>query len=127
MFETAADLTIRYTYPTLMWALKGCMLFFVRIPLAALRCQLTCPQFSRLTLGLDSAKIVKWMAYACGISYIIIILVTSCSCLPHSENWATIPYPRDICSTRFQDMYVVTILNVLTDAAMLCIPLPILW
>lgn len=84
-------------------------------------------QFDRLTLGLDSQRIVKWMAYACGLTYFVIIMVTSLSCLPYSENWATIPYPRAMCSTRFQDMYMVTILNVLTDAAMLCIPLPILW
>ncbi|KAI7329371.1 hypothetical protein KC315_g6176 [Hortaea werneckii] len=100
-----------YTYTALIWGLKACMLFF----------------FNRLTFGLNVQTYVKILAVACGATYIAVFLTISVGCHPIQKNWAVDPYPPAECTLRSQNMYVTTVLNVTTDAAMLCIPLPILW
>ncbi|TVY20130.1 hypothetical protein LARI1_G001875 [Lachnellula arida] len=50
-----------YSYTTLIWAMKGTMLFF----------------FDRLTLGLGSHRYVKWLGIACGVSYVAVILTVT--------------------------------------------------
>lgn len=43
-----------YTYSVLIWGLKGCMLFF----------------FKRLTLGLEQARFIKWLAIICAVTWL---------------------------------------------------------
>ena len=95
-----------YTYTALIWGLKACMLFF----------------FNRLTFGLNVQTYVKILAVACGATYIAVFLTISVGCHPIQKNWAVDPYPPAECTLRSQNMYVTTVLNVITDAAMLCIP-----
>lgn len=95
-----------YTYTALIWGLKACMLFF----------------FNRLTFGLNVQTYVKILAVACGATYIAVFLTISVGCHPIQKNWAVDPYPPAECTLRSQNMYVTTVLNVTTDAAMLCIP-----
>ncbi|KAI7530867.1 hypothetical protein KC331_g14438 [Hortaea werneckii] len=95
-----------YTYTALIWGLKACMLFF----------------FNRLTFGLNVQTYVKILAIACGATYIAVFLTISVGCHPIQKNWAVDPYPPAECTLRSQNMYVTTVLNVITDAAMLCIP-----
>ncbi|KAK3678406.1 hypothetical protein LTR78_001703 [Recurvomyces mirabilis] len=111
IFGSRCQLAAWYTYTMLVWALKACMLFF----------------FNRLTLGLDSHTWVKRLAIACGITYAAVFLTITLGCRPFHHNWQTLPYPPPQCTLRAQNMYVSTILNVLTDAAMLAIPVPLLW
>jgi len=100
-----------YTYTGLIWALKACMLFFL----------------NRLTSGLNAQTLVKVLAVVCGVTYLVVFLTITVSCHPIQLNWQTIPYPPSQCTLRAQNMYVSTILNVLTDGAILSIPLPLLW
>ena len=83
--------------------------------------------FNRLTLGLQAQVYVKVLAVACGITYTATLLTITFGCHPIHLNWQTLPYPPLQCTLRPQNFYVGTILNVITDAAMLCIPLPLLW
>ena len=78
-------------------------------------------------MGLDVQVYVRVLAVACGVTYLAVFLTITCSCYPIQRNWQTIPYPPVQCTLREQNMYVITVTNVLTDAAMLCIPMPLLW
>ncbi|KAF7193424.1 hypothetical protein HII31_05204 [Pseudocercospora fuligena] len=100
-----------YTYVTLIWSLKACMLFF----------------FNRLTFGLSQQIFVKVLGVACAVTYLAVLLTISLSCLPIHLNWQVRPLPPSRCMFRAQNFYVCTTLNVLTDAALLCIPVPMLW
>lgn len=101
----------RFTYSTLIWALKATMLFF----------------FNRLTSGLGHQKFVKWLGAVVATSYVAVFLTILLGCYPTNKNWQIIPDPGSKCTVRLQNLYVVTLLNVVTDAAILCIPLPLLW
>lgn len=45
----------------------------------------------------------------------------------YSHNWQIRPLPGPSCTFRPQNFYVLVTLNVLTDTAILIIPIPILW
>ena len=83
--------------------------------------------FNRLTFGLQTQFYVKLLAIACGITYLATLLTITFGCHPIHLNWRIVPYPPLRCTLRPQNFYVGTTLNVVTDAAMLCIPLPLLW
>lgn len=100
-----------YTYTALIWGLKACMLFFL----------------NRLTFGLNSQTVVKALAVVCAVTYLVVFLTITVSCHPIQLNWQTVPYPPIQCTLRAQNMYVSTILNVITDGAILSVPMPLLW
>lgn len=101
----------RYNYTALVWGLKAIMLFF----------------FRRLTIGLKQQRNVKILAVVVGLTYIAVFLTITFGCFPIRGNWQVVPYPGLTCTFKQQNFYVATTLNVLTDAALLTIPLPILW
>ncbi|KAK5127580.1 hypothetical protein LTR85_006920 [Meristemomyces frigidus] len=111
VFGSKMELFAWYTYTALVWSLKACMLFF----------------YNRLTFGLDVQPYIKTLAVACGVTYLATLLTVTLGCLPIQRNWQISPTPPIRCTLKPQNFYVCTILNVITDAAMLCIPLPILW
>ena len=83
--------------------------------------------YRRLTLGTDFNHRIKILAVACAVTYITVVLTISLSCHPFRKNWQALPFPGKQCTVRAQNMIVSTILNVLTDAGMLAIPVPLLW
>lgn len=83
--------------------------------------------FYRLPLRPYQIRMLKICAVLCGISYYAVICTITWSCLPFHRNWATIPYPPPQCTDRTQDFYTTSILNVVTDFAVLTIALPLLW
>lgn len=102
---------IRFSYSTLIWALKTCVLFF----------------YYRLTSGLHLQRYVKWLAWACGLSFLAVFLTLSCGCFPIQKNWQVMPDPGYQCTFKPQNFYVVSILNIITDSAILCVPMPMIW
>ena len=100
-----------YSYVTLIWSLKACMLFF----------------FSRLTFGLSQERFVKALGLICGVTYLAMFLTITVSCHPIQLNWQVKPKPPERCEVRLQNFYVCTVLNVTTDVALLAVPLPMLW
>ncbi|KXT15431.1 hypothetical protein AC579_10585 [Pseudocercospora musae] len=111
VYGSKMELFAWYTYVTLIWSLKACMLFF----------------FNRLTFGLSQQIFVKALGVACAVTYLAVFLTISLSCRPIHLNWQVRPLPPSRCTFRAQNFYVCTILNVLTDAALLCIAVPMLW
>ncbi|GIZ44002.1 hypothetical protein CKM354_000721100 [Cercospora kikuchii] len=101
-----------FTYTALSkWGLKACMLFF----------------FHRITFGLPQERYVKALGVACGLTYLAMFLTIMLSCRPLRLNWQVRPKPPDHCEVRIQNFYVCTVLNVITDAALLAVPIPLLW
>lgn len=83
--------------------------------------------FSRLTFGLKQHTLVKWLAVFCGVTYVAVFLTITFACFPTQRNWQVVPYPGFKCTFKPQNFYVSTVLNVTTDAAILAIPLPLMW
>ncbi|KFA51413.1 hypothetical protein S40293_03220 [Stachybotrys chartarum IBT 40293] len=100
-----------YTYPGVIWTLKLQVLFF----------------FRRLTLGIFHTRMIKILFWIVGLSWIALILTVSLTCRPYHYNWMIRPLPGPQCTFRPQNFWVLVVLNVLSDAAILAIPIPILW
>ncbi|KAG6036504.1 hypothetical protein E4U41_005697 [Claviceps citrina] len=106
-----ADIAGWCLYITLIWCLKGCLLFFYR----------------RLTLATKQKRLVYVAGVACVFSYIATIGVVLLRCLPFQRNWQIWPYPGDECGSPNQIFLTLVITNVSTDLLILYIPLPLLW
>lgn len=110
-FGSQLEFVSWYTYPGTIWTLKFMVLFFYR----------------RITLGVLRVKTIRFLFWFCGTSWIGLILSVSLSCRPYSHNWQIKPLPGPECTFRPQNFWTLCVLNVLTDAALMSIPLPILW
>ncbi|RDW85846.1 hypothetical protein BP5796_04171 [Coleophoma crateriformis] len=110
-YGSKEQLAAWYSYTALIWCMKGQMLFF----------------FHRLTMGLWQQRIVKWLGLGCGISYLAVVLTITFGCFPTYKNWQVAPDPGLQCTLKLQNFLVTVVLNVLTDAAILAIPVPLLW
>jgi hypothetical protein len=83
--------------------------------------------FNRLTFGLKQQHFVKILGIAVGVTYVAVFLTITLGCYPTQRNWQVVPYPGEVCTFKPQNFYVSTALNVVTDAALLAIPLPLMW
>ncbi|KAF1343734.1 hypothetical protein BDV97DRAFT_403328 [Delphinella strobiligena] len=110
VYGSKMELTAWYSYSSIIWSMKFTMLFF----------------YKRLTLGSLHEKLVKWLFWIIGAAYVAIFLTVSLGCYPIQMNWQVVPIPPLKCSLRLQNLIVITILNILTDAAILAIPIPML-
>ncbi|OJJ70323.1 hypothetical protein ASPBRDRAFT_677000 [Aspergillus brasiliensis CBS 101740] len=97
-------------YVTLIWMLKACMLFF----------------YKRLTIGLVQQKYVKVAAGLCSGTYIAAILTILLHCTPIDKLWQIYPNPGKACTQGSANYIGVAVTNILTDAVLLSIPLPLL-
>lgn len=83
--------------------------------------------YRRLTMGLLHRRTINLLFLFCGISWIVLILTVSASCRPFHHNWQIRPLPGPECTFRAQNFWTLVFLNVTTDAALMIIPVPILW
>lgn len=83
--------------------------------------------FNRLTFGLKQQQFIKVLAISVFVTYIAVFLTITLGCYPTSKNWQVDPPPSLKCAFKPQNFYVSTVLNVITDAALLAIPLPLMW
>ncbi|KAL4924956.1 uncharacterized protein BDV17DRAFT_294905 [Aspergillus undulatus] len=97
-------------YVTLIWSLKACMLFF----------------YNRLTLGLTQQKLVKFNMILCGCTYVAVIFTIFLHCRPIERHFQVYPDPGLNCSADFVNYIVIAASNVVTDAILLSIPIPLL-
>lgn len=98
-------------YTTLIWCLKGCMLFF----------------YKRLTLNLQQQNLVNITGGICVVTYIATITVYLTHCHPINRLWQVYPYPGNDCALNISKYLALVVTNVTTDAMILYIPLPLLW
>ncbi|KAK6338582.1 hypothetical protein TWF730_002645 [Orbilia blumenaviensis] len=97
------------SYTSLIWTLKGCMVFL----------------YYRLTAGLNARKFVHITAGVILASYIGLVLLILLNCRPLSKNW-TSPYGTEYCVNNIPHFAVIGPINVVTDIMLLCIPLPLI-
>ncbi|KAH8171196.1 hypothetical protein LIA77_09977 [Sarocladium implicatum] len=105
------QITAWYTYTALLWCLKGTMLAF----------------FARMTIGTWHKRMVNYISIICAASYVAVFLTLTFGCFPTNKNWQVVPDPGLQCTFKKQNFIVTTVFNVVTDAMILCIPLPLLW
>ncbi|KAK9800066.1 hypothetical protein SCARD494_01859 [Seiridium cardinale] len=82
--------------------------------------------YDRITLGVLRRKTVKFLWWFCSATYLIVGLTALCSCWPIRLNWQVTPLPRKNCTYRPQNFLILAVLNVMSDAALMSIPLPLL-
>lgn len=61
------------------------------------------------------------------MTWLALVLTVSLSCRPYHENWQIRPLPGPQCTFRTQNFWTLVVLNVVSDAAIMAIPVPILW
>lgn len=61
------------------------------------------------------------------LTYLAMLSTIMLSCLPIQRNWQVRPLPPVKCSFRRQNFIVCAVLNTTTDAAILCIPIPLIY
>lgn len=101
-------------YAFILWAIKFCVAVF----------------YGRLTAGLKHLTLRVRIAYIfLGVTYIAVALSIVLGCQPTRNYWQIYPDPGPICQPTNSKLsvYIVVIPNVVTDAYLLSIPLPLLW
>lgn len=101
-------------YTLLLWLLKLCLNIF----------------YSRLTKEMHEMHVRIRIAFAAiAVTYLATILSILFGCTPFRKNWQIDPDPGNRCQPAISkiNLYVTVVLNVLTDAYLLSIPLPMLW
>ncbi|KAL1645716.1 hypothetical protein SLS58_003600 [Diplodia intermedia] len=103
-------LTGHLTYVSTIWTLKLCMLLF----------------FRRLTRGLAAEKFVKPAIGVVAVTWLVEFFTVLFSCHPVQNNWAIYPDPGKLCTHESALWYIVQVVfNVITDAVIVPIPMPI--
>ncbi|KAI0172128.1 hypothetical protein GGR52DRAFT_549133 [Hypoxylon sp. FL1284] len=103
-------------YAFILWASKVCVIVF----------------YGRLTSGLMLMHLRLRMRIAyvfLGVTYVLVALSLLVACRPMSKYWQINPDPGDLCypaNSKFR-IFVVLVPNIVTDAYLLSIPLPLLW
>ncbi|ORY62398.1 uncharacterized protein BCR38DRAFT_301466, partial [Pseudomassariella vexata] len=105
-YGSKVQLAAWYSYTALLWSIKVSHLFFKTT---------SCEH-----------RVLRYLALFTASSYVAVILTISLGCHPYSHNWQVRPTPGPECTFKKQNFIVTTALNVVTNAAILCIPLPML-
>lgn len=105
------ELTAWYSYISLIWCLKFSMLFFYR----------------RLTVGSFQQKLVTYLFWMTGVTYLALFAVVTFGCFPFHMNWQVAPAAPWKCTFRPQNIIATCVLNISTDVIYFIIPVPLLW
>ncbi|KAK6199629.1 hypothetical protein LQW54_010011 [Pestalotiopsis sp. IQ-011] len=101
-------------YAAILWLLKACIAIY----------------YSRLTSGLVHLRLRVRAAYVLiGVTYLVVSLSILLGCQPMNKYWQINPDPGNLCQPTNSKLYVLAVLipNIITDAYLLSIPLPLLW
>ncbi|CEI63268.1 hypothetical protein FVEN_g194 [Fusarium venenatum] len=89
-----------------------------------------CAFYFRLTAGLQGYKVRIYVGFGLiGLTYFVIICCVLFSCRPFNHLWQINPNPGNFCQPALSKLYIfiIVVLNILTDIYLLAIPLPMLW
>ncbi|KAK7975797.1 hypothetical protein PG989_014260 [Apiospora arundinis] len=106
------------------WSLYAFILWSLKLCIASSYKRL----FERTTIK-QSRLLINIAYYMLGATYLIVALSLLLSCQPFPKFWQIYPNPGNVCQATISKVYVlvVVILNVLSDAYLISIPLPLLW
>ncbi|KAJ5199460.1 hypothetical protein N7491_011335 [Penicillium cf. griseofulvum] len=97
-------------YICYIWCLKGVLLCL----------------YWKLTQGTWHRHLVTAASAFCLITWLICLLTHIGLCSPVEKNWQIKPYPGDNCTLRGPLYIVIAVFNVMSDACIILIPIPIL-
>ncbi|KDN71793.1 hypothetical protein CSUB01_12062 [Colletotrichum sublineola] len=100
-----------YMYVSLIWSLKGIMLFFLY----------------RVTKSLPEERLVKVVSVITVVAYLSTLAVITGHCQPIHRLWQVYPYAGDDCTQNRSKYYALVTTNVFTDVLIMYIPIPLLW
>ncbi|KAK1998484.1 hypothetical protein LX36DRAFT_576212 [Colletotrichum falcatum] len=100
-----------YIYVSLIWSLKGIMLFFLY----------------RVTKSLPEERLVKLVSDITVAAYLATLAVITGYCRPIHRLWQVYPYAGDYCTQNRSKYYALVTTNVFTDILIMYIPIPLLW
>ncbi|KAI5858842.1 hypothetical protein BZA05DRAFT_15757 [Tricharina praecox] len=103
-------ITAWFLYVTAIWACKAAILMF----------------YKRLTERVMEPKINIAAAGTLGSTYLACMLSLCFVCRPFSGNWTIFPDPGPACTEGLHYVWIVGVLNIITDLMLLCIPIPLL-
>ncbi|KAK8044166.1 hypothetical protein PG993_004190 [Apiospora rasikravindrae] len=111
------------------WSLYALILWSLKLCLATSYKRLFPETYSARTTIKNSRLRINVAYYMLGGTYLIVALSILLSCQPFPKFWQIYPNPGNVCQPTISSVYVlvVVILNVLTDAYLISIPLPLLW
>ncbi|KAF1979871.1 hypothetical protein BU23DRAFT_523437 [Bimuria novae-zelandiae CBS 107.79] len=98
----------------LLWTLKFCVTFF----------------YFRLMNGLEKFRMHIYIALGLiGSTFITLLLTIFISCRPFNHYWQINPDPGNVCQAAISIpiVWVMFVTNVVTDAYLVLIPIPMLW
>ncbi|KAI0015923.1 hypothetical protein F4780DRAFT_33261 [Xylariomycetidae sp. FL0641] len=105
------------------WSNYSALLWSLKLSLLAL--------YLRLTAGLERSYTIRiYAGFAFVItSWLSAMLVLLLSCRPFYRNWQINPNPGNVCQPAISNrvVWVYCVMNIITDAYLLSIPLPMLW
>ncbi len=102
-------LAARVLYVVFIWMMKMILLMF----------------YGRLGLGRRTSRFLKCFWWFWGLSLAMVIQSTFLECQPVSLYWTVIPAPGP-CILAFGQLITMGILNIITNLALIIIPLPII-
>ncbi|CZT22717.1 uncharacterized protein RCC_08422 [Ramularia collo-cygni] len=111
VFGSKFQISAWYAYVCFLWGLKAMVIFL----------------FNRLPFFEYQRRLLKIFSVVVALTAVAVILTISFGCRPFHQNWGTIPYPPLSCTSRTQNFYTTAIANILTDAGLLLIAIPMLW
>lgn len=84
--------------------------------------------YRRLTANgrLTANHFLTILFWFCSLTYGTLMVTISSTCRPYSSNWQIRPLPGPECIFRAQNFIALAVLNIVTDFAILAIPIPIL-
>ncbi|KAM0715792.1 hypothetical protein Q7P37_008306 [Cladosporium fusiforme] len=104
------------------WSLYACILWCLKVCVATL--------YGRLISGLAHLESRVRIAYIMlAVTYVAVALTLLLSCQPFNHFWQVSPDPGALCRPTNSPVYVLVVVipNIITDAYLLSIPLPLIW
>ncbi|KAF6815465.1 hypothetical protein CMUS01_12440 [Colletotrichum musicola] len=100
-----------YSYTAYLWSMKAALLLF----------------YKRMTFDIwQHVHVMRYITWFTILSYFVVVGTITFGCLPYHDNWGVRPLPSEKCVFKPQNLLVTSFLNVMTDAAILSLPIPVL-
>ncbi|KAL4779017.1 hypothetical protein BJX76DRAFT_341893 [Aspergillus varians] len=81
--------------------------------------------YTRLTLGLWQHRISLIVGALCICTFLSSLIFDLTICHPTHKNWQVKPYAGDNCTLRSLNYIVIEVLSIITDLAVICVPIPL--
>ncbi|KAI5788965.1 hypothetical protein DFH27DRAFT_216521 [Peziza echinospora] len=102
----------RIGHPAFLWCMKACVLAFLGRLMSAE------PKYAR------ALRVTGW---GLGLTFVGVILSNTLECRPFHKYYQVVPDPGNHCTKGFAQLLTVGTTNILTDLALIILPLPLIY